>query len=416
MVVKIGKATPTCATAVEYNESKVNQGKASVVYSQGIDDPSNPMATFEIYERASRRCQNPSFHMSINPSVTDKMTEEQVIAFAKDLMAGLGYGDQPVIIYKHFDIDRVHYHVVSVRVDKNGKKIKDSNEHRRCLSLTKKLAQKYGFVVGKMEDKKYVADMTKEDLENWISKNHPTYYLDEAAILRDPRITYLRFDPDTGNYIQQIESIVKQALTYQFSDIKQFQTLMRHFGIDIEIHRRHNKLYLTYYGRDSKTHKRCTPAFLSKTLDAPGLEEIRDHFEKKDSPALSKDVEALTEKVLKAFEYGKSEKDVRKYLAWQNVSLVLNREKNGTISDATFIDHQKHLVVSGNLDGLSLDDLEKIRTTVWNEPTIMAEQTLRATLEELTEEALDAIGYSKSRQNEDEKYAPQIKKPGPRKA
>ncbi|MBR1783389.1 MAG: hypothetical protein IJ753_07740 [Bacteroidales bacterium] len=72
--------------------------------------------------------------------------------------------------------------------------------------------------------------------------------------------------------------------------------------------------------------------------------------------------------------------------------------------------------MSGNLDGLLLADLEKIRTTVWNEPTIMAEQTLRATLEELTEEALDAIGYSKSRQNEDEKYAPQIKKPGPRKA
>ena len=130
---------------------------ATILYVANVDDPDNPVETLERYERGSLRCEKTSFHMSINPSDTDGMSEEQVVEFAKELMAGLGYGNQPYIIYKHMDTGRVHYHVVSVRVDKEGKKINDSNEKRRCQALMKKLAAKYGFTIGK--GKKKEADL-----------------------------------------------------------------------------------------------------------------------------------------------------------------------------------------------------------------------------------------------------------------
>ena len=151
MVVKINAPTPHCSTTLQYNERKVEEGKAAVVYSQGLDNPDKPLETFERYERGSRRCEKMSFHMSVNPSRTDGMTEDQVVAFTKELMEGLGYGDQPFIIYRHNDINREHYHIVSVRVDKDGRKISDKYEHRHCQELMKELAQKYGFSVGKGE-------------------------------------------------------------------------------------------------------------------------------------------------------------------------------------------------------------------------------------------------------------------------
>ena len=101
MVVKINAPTPHCSTCLQYNENKVAEGKATVVYWQGLDNPAKPLETFDRYERGSRRCEKPSFHMSINPSATDGMTQEQVTEFVKELMKGLGYGNQPFIIYRH---------------------------------------------------------------------------------------------------------------------------------------------------------------------------------------------------------------------------------------------------------------------------------------------------------------------------
>ena len=135
MVVKIKPPAPSCSSAIQYNEKKVAEGKAEVIFSSKIANPKNPMETFSVYERGSRRCEKMSFHASINPAKADNMTQEKVIAFTKELMERLGYGNQPYIIYRHDDIDRVHYHLVSVRVDENGRKIPDRQEGRRCNKI-----------------------------------------------------------------------------------------------------------------------------------------------------------------------------------------------------------------------------------------------------------------------------------------
>ena len=123
MVVKISPPAASCTQSFNYNDFKVENGVATILYMNNIDDPENPLETLVRYENARLRCRKPSFHMSINPSPSDKMTDEKLVSFARELMAGLGYGAQPVIIFRHNDIEREHYHVVSVRVDADGKKI-----------------------------------------------------------------------------------------------------------------------------------------------------------------------------------------------------------------------------------------------------------------------------------------------------
>lgn len=145
MVTKIMRSGGTVMSALDYNQEKVDAGKAIIVSTSNIRDGEKGIRSiFRAYENRNIRSRNVSFHMSVNPSPQDMITDGQIPAFVSELMSGLGYGNQPYVLFRHDDIGRCHYHVVSVRVSYDGKKIPDRQEHRRCSEITRELSNKYG--------------------------------------------------------------------------------------------------------------------------------------------------------------------------------------------------------------------------------------------------------------------------------
>jgi hypothetical protein len=60
------------------------------------------------------------------------------------MMENLGYGNQPFFVYKHQDLERVHFHVVSTRIDRvTGRKVKDNYEKEKLQRFVKSLEEKY---------------------------------------------------------------------------------------------------------------------------------------------------------------------------------------------------------------------------------------------------------------------------------
>ena len=60
------------------------------------------------------------------------------------MMKHMGYGNQPYFVYKHKDLERVHFHIVSTRIDREtGRKIKDNFEKKKMQEFIKNLEQKY---------------------------------------------------------------------------------------------------------------------------------------------------------------------------------------------------------------------------------------------------------------------------------
>ena len=384
MVVKINAPTPHCSTTLQYNERKVEEGKAAVVYSQGLDNPDKPLESFERYERGSRRCEKMSFHMSVNPSRTDGMTEDQVVAFTKELMEGLGYGDQPFIIYRHNDINREHYHIVSVRVDKDGRKISDKYEHRHCQELMKELAQKYGFSVGKGE--KQEEDEKKKNSE---------------------KVNYQRFDPEKGDYMKQIEELVEQAMKYHFTTGEQFKMLMRQFGVDVDYQMVKRQAMMTFAGINPKNGHRCTAPIPAKDLKVPSVDEIRQHIEDAKKEKRNKEKQRAANLVRIALKYGKSELHTRRILRKKNIGMVFSRTKEGKIFGVTFIDHQTRCVFkSSELKGISAGQFEEARMTKWppedREWKVYEEQKEKSTAEEAADTLVAAMAAERSRRNEDE--------------
>jgi hypothetical protein len=66
----------------------------------------------------------------------DKIIREEM----GNLMQHMGYGSHPYFVYKHKDLDRVHFHIVSSRIDLDtGKKIKDNYERQKAQNIIKDL-------------------------------------------------------------------------------------------------------------------------------------------------------------------------------------------------------------------------------------------------------------------------------------
>ena len=115
----------TVGGAIRYNEAKVNRRQAEVLCWNRMLDPFDTtgrmshercMASFEPFLQANRRTTNTVFHVSLNPSPEDRLTDEQLGEIAREYMERMGYGEQPYIVFKHGDIAREHLHIVSLRL------------------------------------------------------------------------------------------------------------------------------------------------------------------------------------------------------------------------------------------------------------------------------------------------------------
>ena len=377
MVIVIADAASSVSVTVGYNEQKVSGGTASVAYCSNIEDKSAPMNTFQQYENASVRTEKLSFHASINPASGEKLDKDKMIEFVKEYMEGMGYGDQPYILYKHNDIDREHYHIVSVRVDKNGKKINDSFEGRRSAKLLRELAKKYGFTVGKSND------FRKSDA-----------------------INVRRFDPTKPNYSGQIESLMKNVMKYHFTTVNQFEAAMKSLGVEMVLKSRCGRIEISFYGLDPASGKRCTGRIKEKNLDTPVYEQILlrsfDCGKNKYN-----DERQRTGKVLQfCFENATSERHFRSLLAKFGISVEFSRNSEGRIFGATFINHEQQCCFKASeLKGITAADLD-CADQRWQEDDGEKGKAASAA-DNLAAITMAAIGTERNRRKDDEVYLKQ---------
>jgi hypothetical protein len=138
---------------LKYNKIKVDDEHAKVLYRHKMfDSPGGEFSmkdcldSFYPYLANNNRTEKVVFHASLNPDPKDKLTNTQLAKIAKAYIDKLGYGNQSYIVLKHSDIRREHLHIISLRIDENGKKINDSYEVARLMKICKDLEQEFNLV------------------------------------------------------------------------------------------------------------------------------------------------------------------------------------------------------------------------------------------------------------------------------
>jgi len=162
MIIKIHQACST-KNALFYNERKVELHYATFFQSKNtpeinpfFGDKNARYGIFKEIENRNTRVRKPGLHISVNPTVSDlvRLGDTGIRTEIGNLMKHLGYGSQPYLVYKHADLERVHFHIVSTRINcDTGKKISDSYEKEKTQRFIKDLELKYQLTKDEPQEK-----------------------------------------------------------------------------------------------------------------------------------------------------------------------------------------------------------------------------------------------------------------------
>jgi hypothetical protein len=154
MIVKIlPPKTSGFVGIVTYNTNKVDKNKGELMRVANFGAlqafsnlrPQDYINYFQMVTNRNKNIRKPQFHVVI--SAKQKLYDKSALtSIAENWMKEMGYGTQPYLIVFHRDTVHNHVHIVSTRIDKEGKKISSAWEHVQAQkSINKVLGYDFAF-------------------------------------------------------------------------------------------------------------------------------------------------------------------------------------------------------------------------------------------------------------------------------
>ena len=316
--------------ALAYNQEKVDESLGKILGSNLVFEPTDGqfnvtecMNDFMQFVPAHFRTEKPVFHVSLNPHPDDRLTDDQLADIGREYMVKLGYGDQPYLIFKHEDIGREHLHIVSLRVDSEGKKIDSYKEHERSKEITEHLERKYNLNPAEGQKRSEQWELTPVDASG-------------------------------GDLKKQITAVIKPlASMCHFQSMGEYKAVLSLYNINVEELKGEvkGKPYrgLLYSAMDSEGNKVGTPLKSSIFGKSVGYDGLEKRIAKSAERIKSKNLKAHTLKaVSEAKQSCQSESEFRAKLRQQGIDVLFRRNDEGRIYGATFIDHTTRTVLNGS--------------------------------------------------------------------
>ena len=379
MIAKIS-ATENLGGALGYNFKKVEKEEASILLAQGLYQ--NKEGTYTMAEvfadmqaliPAKCRTKKMVFHCSLNPHPDEKLSDEILAQIAKEYMEALGYGKQPYIVFKHSDIAREHIHIVSLRVNGEGKKINDKFEKRRSKKITDTLERKFGLI--------------------------PSSKVTDKAMNETPKI-----DTSRGNIKEQVASVLRMVLKhYKFCSLGELNAILGKYNLAVEEVKTEfrGKKYdgLVYVPTDDKGDKVSTPINASDIGRGVGYTAVQNRMQKS-KQAIKPLISIIRYRVLQTMRTSpKTEEDLLQRLEEQGLRVVIRKNDSGRIYGITFIDDKEGIALNSSRLGkgyaanvfnayfLNPTNNQFLDEELYGKPTVSVQQTNKAqTLQQDTED------------------------------
>ena len=328
MIAKIS-STENLGGALGYNFKKVEKGEASILLAaelyqdrEGRYTMEDVLADMQAVIPEKCRTKKMVFHCSLNPHPDEKLSDETLTQIAKEYMETLGYGKQPYIVFKHNDIAREHIHIVSLRVDGEGKKINDRFEKRRSKQITDTLERKFGLIPS--------SKVTDREIEE-VSK----------------------IDTTKGNIKEQVSETLRSVLKhYKFCSLGELNAILTVYNLTVEETKTEfrGKKYdgLVYVPTDDKGDKVSTPIHASDIGRGVGYTAVQNRMQKS-KQAIKPLIPAIRNKVLQTMRTSpKTEEELQQRLEEQGLRVVIRKNEGGRIYGITFIDDKVGVALNGS--------------------------------------------------------------------
>ncbi|MBX2956177.1 MAG: relaxase/mobilization nuclease domain-containing protein [Cyclobacteriaceae bacterium] len=320
---------------LNYNENKVREGMAKCIhenlFGREVDKLTfnTKLKGFENFINRNRRATTNAVHISLNFHASEKLSQDKLTEIASTYMDKIGFGNQPYLVYQHFDAAHPHIHIVTTNINSEGKRIllynigKNQSEKAR-----KEIEQDYELIKasGRQQElnKTHSSDLnkrveygkaeTKRSISNVVRFVVRAYRYTSIAELNAVLGQY-NIMADRGSERSQMNK--KNGLLYRLIDDKG-----KKVGVPIKASSIYGKPTMMYLGKQFK---------LNEALRAPHKERL-----KKCIDAAFNGKSSITRA---AFEYR---------LRKERIRVLFRKNDEGRYYGITFVDNMTRVVFNGS--------------------------------------------------------------------
>lgn len=332
MVARI-ESGKSIRSVLVYNEKKLESGAAQLLLASGFPLEAellsfkNKVSYFKKFTRQKLRVKTNTLHITLNFSPKDKLDSELLKQIAKEYMESIGFGDQPYLVYQHFDAAHPHLHIATVNIENGGKRIATHKLGRtKSMTSCRKIETDFGLISAEGQSKQQRPRIDPFPLERVI------YGKEETK--------------------RAISNVVLEVLkTYKLCSLIELNTALNQFGVYASRGQPESTMFknggLVYGLQDQNNKKVGVPIKASTIYSRPTLKHIHKLFV---GNKLSRKPYGIRLKLLleEALAKGKNQEAVARRLRQQGIRVVFRKNKLGNLSGVTYIDNTTRVVYNGS--------------------------------------------------------------------
>jgi len=320
-----------------YNENKLKEGEAVCLLAENYPRQAGDLSELDklgmLQKMAAIRpgVKVNSLHISLNFDPSEVLSGNQLRAIAREYMEQIGFGNQPYLVYQHFDAAHPHIHLVTTNIQADGRGI--SLHHlgiQKSEPARKMIEDKYGLV--RAEDQgKQAYELKPVPLEKVVYGRSQT----KRAI---------------GNVLLGVLD------NYKYSSLAELNAVLSLYNVRAERGSENSRIYkhrgLVYRLLDEQGNLAGVPIKASSFYQKPGLNYLEQRFYK--NVIQKKQYQIRLKNIIDLALINPQSLSIDAFksaLKKQGVDLVLRQNIAGQIYGLTYIDHQTKCVFNGSALG-----------------------------------------------------------------
>ena len=333
-MVAVIKTGHSLSRILNYNENKVKEGSASAIYAANY-----PMDIEQLtFENKLRRLKNQaalnenvtrnSVHISLNFDPSESLSTSMLAQIADTYMDKIGYGQQPYLVYQHFDSGHPHIHIVSVKVREDGSRIDMQN-------------------IGRNQ-----SEQARKEIEKNFNLVKASVKEQQASTLKPVNIQRVQYGrSETKRAITNVLELVVNG--YRFTSLPELNAVLQQYNVYADKGTENSRIFkhhgLVYRILNEAGEKVGVPIKASDIFNKPTLSFLESRYEQNEKQRQqykSRLTNTIDQTLLK--HPSSSLIDLLINLKSQGVRAVLRQNKDGLIYGITYVDHRTKCVFNGS--------------------------------------------------------------------
>jgi hypothetical protein len=320
---------------LNYNENKVKERAARCIHENlfGREVEKLTFAAklkgFENLMNLNRRATTKAVHISLNFHASEKLSQGLLTDIASTYMERIGFGNQPYLVYQHFDAAHPHIHIVTTNIKRDGQRILLYN-------------------IGKNQSEKARKEIERQ--YNLVQASDRRQ--DQNEILKPVNIKKLTYGKsETKRSIANVVRFVARG--YKYTSFPEFNAVLRQYNIMADRGSEHSRMHankgLLYRLVDEKGNKVGVPIKASSIYGKPTLAYLEKQF-KLNEALRAPHRERLKNCIDDAFEGKPSTTRLAFVQALRNegIYVLFRQNEEGRIYGITFVDNKAKIVFNGS--------------------------------------------------------------------